>query len=411
MTAAHYYPRMTDLPDVIPRDDRAWPRGSVVLSVVIGLAAVGAGVGLVVGAAGRGSGVMLVVLAGFVVAFGFALAVFGVAFRHRITGRPVPGRLQVLTAVPAFVAVGVLYGVDGSAGGAMLAGLIGGGMVANLRAIRAARANREIVEAAEAALARDQAATSVEAEGAPLPYGSEATPCEPVGQVLHEAVARERRRWLAWLVAGGVVTAAGVVLGAPGAFMFGVAFLGALPVVWVTRRLWGVWLARRDFAKAAAPPRRAFVVLLADPTPGTMRPLLGIWLNPPVVRGGRMQKPEEVYRCGDEHDVLECHQGSVVVHEAWVDTGPRPTSKPRWVAADAGIALPHRRALLLGPWYMSSLIRGERPGRPVPLTRRAPNPDTEAPFDARPDHGSFPVALAWRLAVLAAAGLIFSWLA
>ena len=30
----------------------------------------------------------------------------------------------------------------------------------------------------------------------------------------------------------------------------------------------------------------------------------------------------------------------VVVHEAWVDTGPRRWSKPRWVAADAGLAVP-----------------------------------------------------------------------
>ena len=153
------------------------------------------------------------------------------------------------------------------------------------------------------------------------------------------------------------------------------------------------------------------MVLLADPTPATVRPLLGIWSHPPVVRGGRMQEPEQVYRCADEHDALECHQGSVVVHEAWVDTGPRPKSKPRWIAADAGIALPHRRALVLGRWYMSSLIRGERPERPVPLSGRPPHPDTETPFDANPDHGNFPVALAWRLALLAAAGLIFSWLA
>ena len=108
------------------------------------LVAIGTGVGLVVGAAGRGSGVMVVVLAGFVVVFGFAVAVSGAAFRHRIAGRPSPGRLQVLMAVPAFVAVGVFYGVDGFVGAAMMAGLIGGLMVANLRAIRAARANREI---------------------------------------------------------------------------------------------------------------------------------------------------------------------------------------------------------------------------------------------------------------------------
>jgi hypothetical protein len=177
----------------------------------------------------------------------------------------------------------------------------------------------------------------------------------------------------------------------------------------VLRRCWAVWLALRDFTKAATPPRRAFVVLLHDPAPRMLRPLLGVWPEPPVVRGGRMPKPERVYRCDDERDALECHQGDVVVHEAWVDTVPRPTSKPRWVAADAGIALPHRRALF-GRWYLSSLIGGERPDGPARLTLRPPHPDIERVGEAGGDHGSFLVASGWRLAWLAALGLVLYWL-
>jgi hypothetical protein len=179
--------------------------------------------------------------------------------------------------------------------------------------------------------------------------------------------------------------------------------------VWVLRRLWAVWLARRDFTNAATSPRRAFVVLLHDPAPRMLRPLLGIWSEPPVVRRGRMPKPERVYRCDEELDALECHQGGVVVHEAWVDTGPRPTSKPRWVAADAGIALPHRRSLF-GRWYLASLIGGERPEAAARLTLRPPHPDTESAVEAATHHGSFLAALGWRLAGLAALGLLVYWL-
>ena len=140
-----------------------------------------------------------------------------------------------------------------------------------------------------------------------------------------------------------------------------------------------------------------------------IRPLLGIWSEPPVVRGGRVPTPERVYRCDEELDALQCFQGSVVVHEAWVDTGSRPASKPRWVAADAGIALPHRRAVF-GRWYMASLIGGERPDAPAPLTLRPPHADTERVVEAGTERGGFLAAVASRLAALAALGLLVYWL-
>jgi hypothetical protein len=122
-----------------------------------------------------------------------------------------------------------------------------------------------------------------------------------------------------------------------------------------------------------------------------------------------MPAPERVYRCDDEQDDLECFQGDVVVHEAWVDTGSRPTSKPRWVAADAGLAVPHRRAVL-GRWYLSALIRAERPGRPEPLTSRPPHPSDEVMVEAGRADKSFLAVLGWRVLGLAAAAALFTWL-
>jgi hypothetical protein len=119
-----------------------------------------------------------------------------------------------------------------------------------------------------------------------------------------------------------------------------VVCVGPLFFLWDLRRLWAVWLALRDFRKGATSPRRAFVMLLHDPAPRMVRPLLGVWSQAPAQRGGRLPKPEQVYRCDEDRDDLESFQGDVVVHEAWVDTGPRRWSKPRWVAADAGLAVP-----------------------------------------------------------------------
>lgn len=392
---------------VVPRDDRAWPRGAVLVSVMFGLAAVGTGVGLVAGAAGRGSWVMALVTISFVVAFGSGFAVVTSALRHWVDGHPVPGRFHLLESAGVLVPLVVVV-VDGLVGGAMLAGFIGGFLVGNAWTVRAARANRDRVDEAEAASARDQAPAR-DAPTVPVDVGAETGHVAPVGQVLRDTVALERQRLLAWLVAGAGGTAASNVLDAPAIFTIAVACMGGLAIVWVLRRLSAVWLALRDFTRAATPPRRACVVLLHDPAPRMIRPLLGVWSEPPVPRAGRLPKPERVYRCDDERAALECHQGSVVVHEAWVDTGPRRRSKPRWVAADAGIALPHRRSLL-GRWYMSALIGGERPEQPQPLTLQPPHPDTEVTVELGRDVGSFPVALAGRLAGLAAFGLLCYWL-
>jgi hypothetical protein len=218
-----------------------------------------------------------------------------------------------------------------------------------------------------------------------------------VASLLHRAVRAERRRVGAWLLAG-VVTAAGALAlaSAAGALLAGLMGLGL--AVWSGRQVVALGIARRDFHSADTPPRRAYVVLLHDPNPRALRPLLAVWAQPPPPRE-RLPKPQSVWRCDDELDELKSSQGSVVVHEAWLDTGPRSWSKPRWVCADAGIAVPHRRALL-GRWYMSMVVRSARPGEARRLTLGDPHAVPQA-AEELPLGGSLLRSVAWRIVLLA----------
>ena len=97
-----------------------------------------------------------------------------------------------------------------------------------------------------------------------------------VDRLLHRALRAERRRVLAWILAGALVTAAtGVVSSPPIAIAIGA--VAALLGLWSVRQTAGLMLARRDFKRASTPPRRAHVVLLDDPNPRAVRPLLAIW--------------------------------------------------------------------------------------------------------------------------------------
>ena len=169
---------------------------------------------------------------------------------------------------------------------------------------------------------------------------------------------------LAWVLSGALVAAVSAVVEPPTAIVIGL--VAALFALWSVRQAAGLVLARRDFHRADTPPRRAYVVLLHDPNPRAVRPLLAIWADRPPP-GERLPKPGTVWRCNEELLELESMQGDVEVHEAWVDTGPRSWSKPRWVRADGGIAVPHRRSLF-GRWYFGRIASRDRPGDPVPLT-------------------------------------------
>jgi hypothetical protein len=157
------------------------------------------------------------------------------------------------------------------------------------------------------------------------------------------------------------------------------------------------------------------VVLLHDPSPRRSRPLLGVWSEEPVPAGGRMPRAEAVYRCDRRRDALLSEQGAVVVHEAWLDTGLRAGARPRWVAADAGIALP-RRAATFGRRYLASAIGAQRPARGRPLTMPPPDPTTEtetgtvATVISEPTPGTGPWVrlFAWRVACLALAAVVLA---
>jgi len=224
-----------------------------------------------------------------------------------------------------------------------------------------------------------------------------------LASVLDRAARAERRRAVAWLIAAVVISAGAVILGSPEGAL--VAALGLGMSAWSVRQIIGIRLARRDFHRAETPPRRAYVVLLHDPNVKAFRPLLAVWPQAPSA-GVRPGKPESVWRCDDELRDLESWQGSIEVHEAWLDTGPRSWSKPRWVRADAGLAVVNRRAWL-GRWYVSMLLRGDRPGAPRRLTIDDPHtvPDTgdELPLEGSllgSVVGPFVIILGFTLAVL-----------
>ena len=166
-------------------------------------------------------------------------------------------------------------------------------------------------------------------------------------------------------------------------------------------------MALRDFRKASTPPRCAYVVLLNDVNPRAIRPLLAIWSTRPAA-GERLPKPDRVYRCDDDLEDLKSYAGDVVVHEAWIDTGSRSSSKPRWIAADGGIAVPHRKAVL-GRWYFSMLTRHDRPGPPKPVIIGAPAPAAVTPVEREPLDGSLLSEVGSRCVVLSGIAVLAWW--
>jgi hypothetical protein len=120
-------------------DDRAWPRGAVPLSFVVGLAAVGAGIA-VTAASDH------VLLAGLSLLMGLAIGslLIVIGMNRWLSGQAFPSQLGI---VAVLVSVGgeVLAWSTGfvGPGGAFLMGFAGGCMLANIWAIRVARRNRQ----------------------------------------------------------------------------------------------------------------------------------------------------------------------------------------------------------------------------------------------------------------------------
>lgn len=316
-----------------------------------------------------------------------------------IDGRSTPGWVNGLT-IALVAACFVGWVTRQVLGGIGFLGMLVGIFTVNVVAQRSARRNRAVVES----LQRDDEEVDRAYEERRAREERQRPPTEELrlAGLLRRRRAQERRHLFAWVVAAVPLLAIGAVLHAPVPYALAVGGIAGGAVLWVGRRLVGGWLAERDFHRAATPPRRAFVVLLSDPAPKTVRPLLAVWAERPVARNGAFPKPDHVYRADEEVDALLSHQGSVELHEAWVDTGSHSWSKPRWVAANDGIALPHRRAFL-GRLYVSMLLRAERPDRPERLDIREPHPSREVDRST-PQLPGLGRAIGWRFAVLAVAG-------
>lgn len=366
---------------------------------------------------------MVVLGLGFLVAAGLEASAYVAGIRPWLAGKPVPRQVEVAQVVLVLVAF-LGFAAGPAFGAAALCGFFAGAFLSNAWAIRYARLNREEADRGERHLAMARTGGSPDPEvvaevAVSEDADSEWVPSRPaprVGRVLREELVEERERWLAWAAAAVVAVLACVAAGESDTAVFGVGFVAAGALVWVGRRLFGVWRALRDYEKSATEPRRAYVVLVTDPNSRMTRPLLGVWSEEPMPKG-RLPRADAVYRCDEERAALLSPPGRVNVHEAWVDTGPGSGSRPRWVVADAGLALPHGRAAL-GRWYLASRIGSERLAGARPLTVQAPHPETEpTAVDAgtlvreeAPVLGSWARQFAWRLAGLLGVALVFAWL-
>ena len=300
----------------------------------------------------------------------------------------------------------------------------------NAGAIRYARLNREMAVRGELRLAeartggqqsgqqggQQSGQQSVEPDPEDASEWATSRPAPQVGRVLRAELVEERGQWLAWAAATAVAMLGCVAAGETDAAVYGVGFVGAGALLWGGRQYLGVSRALNDYEKAQTEPRRAYVALLNDPNARVRRPLLGVWSAEPLPKA-RLPRAEAVYRCDEERWALMSPPGRVIVHEAWVDTGRHPGSRPQWVVADAGLALPHRRAVL-GRWYLASLIGSDRPAGARPLTVRSPRTDAEPTevnsgtlvSEQPPVFGGWARQFAWRLAALLGCALVFVWL-
>ena len=395
-----------DDPTVVPRDDRSWGQGAQGVSLVLVLACVGGTVPIAVSAyADLELTRVLLAFLGVALAEAACLAWSALPWLRGSSHGRLAGTGQALLMV---VAIGCFAG-GGRVGGAGVLGYLAGLFAGNLALARYARRNRPQVEAAERAL------RAREAEEGPRPPRDPRRGRPPrVGPRLRATLARETVLVTAWVIATGSVSlVCAVATDGRGAGLLGALLVGGSFTLWAARRAVGVLLAVRSFDRPAGPPRQAWVVLLHDPNPRVTRPLLGVWDEEPRATYGRLPKADRVYRADEDRDDLLSYQGACVVHEAWVPTARHSWSRPRWVAADGGLALPHRRALL-GRWYLASVISAQRP-RVDRLSVRAPDPADEAGPDSvvqevAPLTSGLGRALAWRLAVVAGIAVAFTLL-
>jgi hypothetical protein len=119
------------------RDDSAWPRGATPVSLIGGV------ISLLVGLSMAGNAAApLVPLLVLVFGMGIGATLIVVGIHRWLDGDPVPKTLAVISAVCAVVALVLNAAIDGPTGPALLSGLFGGLMFANVWAVRTARKHR-----------------------------------------------------------------------------------------------------------------------------------------------------------------------------------------------------------------------------------------------------------------------------
>ena len=184
--------------------------------------------------------------------------------------------------------------------------------------------------------------------------------------------------------------------GLAGPALFMPVFLFGLFALAAVRRLWGLILACWDVERGSDQPRLGYAAVIDDPAPKTWRPLLAVWWDDPCTHT-RLDKPDAVYRGDDETSAhLECPASDVTVHRAWIDTGLSPASKPRWLGAEEGVAVPHRR-MILGRWYVHRVTRRSDVRPPEPLRHGPPNPGQTFVSETSFDRHRLGGMVAWRL--------------
>jgi hypothetical protein len=358
----------------VPRDDRAWPQGAFAISVVGSVVAVTGSAALVASAGSFGRAFDLLFV--FVMVAGLTTVAYVDAARPWLRGGVVPPRTrQVQLGLVVLVVLTFFGGLTLGASG--LCGYVAGMLLPNASAMRFARLNRGVVGDVETELAEERSGDAVPTPTDAPTRQVRARVIPKVGPVLRETLAVDRDRLLSWVVSTVVVALVCAVAGAAGPAVLGAVLAGAVTVGVVASRLAGVQRALRDFEVAATSPRSAYVVLVHDPKPAAHRPLLGIWDKDPVASGGTLPPPDLLYRCDALQDSLLSTAGALVVHEAWLETGEGGRTRPRWVVADAGVALPFRQGLFDRRSF-AAVVSSERPARARPLTMPAPNPTTEA---------------------------------
>lgn len=390
----------------MPSDDRAWPSGALPLSLVSGGVLTAVAIGMVVATADDGDVAFGRALGGTLVAAVGGWVYMTKAQRARLDGDQ-EGRAGLWFGLAGMAAAIAVIFVDQDAGLAGILAFMGALMLANARMIRVARASRPAhadlghADLGHADPVDDGVGLAPPRDAAWVRRPATPQPRPTIGQVLHDAVAVRQRRWIAWLVAAVVSIPAAAALGAWPEAIEAMAVFALFAALVALLRVWPVARSRRRFARGDAPPRRAFVAVPFDAYP-RLRPMLAIWSQQPVLTDGRIPRPERGYRIDPRHDALVCGQGDLEVHEAWVDTSSR---RPRWVLADAGVAVPRRRAAAGRFYLLDSVVRVELP---YWLTVTAPTAAAEPVTDTRFDWRRFAVALAQRLAVLAFLAVFFS---